>query len=80
MQYVYYYYNIAANEDYIPISTNLTFEPFQTVVSTSFTLINDQFPEGLEEFSIRIISYEEEISIHGDLLVKVTDARGKTST
>ena len=66
-----------AVEDYLPISANLTFEPFQVAKSLPITIVNDQTIEGLEQFTVRLISYEDEVRIHGDLLITITDGRGK---
>ena len=66
-----------AFDDYLPISTNLTFDPFQVFKSVPLNIINNEFAEGVEQFSIRLLSYEDEIRIHGDLFVTVTDNRGK---
>ena len=66
-----------ANEDFLPISTNITFEPLQTVVLLPLTIFNDGIEEGAEQFTIRLLSYEEEIRIRGDLLITINDGRGK---
>ena len=66
-----------AFDDYLPISTNLTFDPFQLFSSVSLNIINNEFTEGVEQFSIRLLSYEDEVRICDDLLITVTDNRGK---
>ncbi len=69
------FHNIAF-DDYLPISTNLTFQPFQTFISVSLSIINNEFAEAVEQFSITLVSYEEDIRIHDDLLITIVDNRG----
>ena len=69
-------HNILAFDDYLPISTNLTFQPFQTFSSVSLTIVNNEFVEGIEQFSITLVSYEEDVRIRSDLLITITDNRG----
>ena len=69
-----------AFDDYLPVSTNLTFQPFQTFSSVSLSIINNEFVEAVEQFSITLISYEEDIRIRGDLLITIIDNRGTYST
>jgi hypothetical protein len=66
-----------AFDDYLPISTNLTFQPFQTFSSISLSIINNEFAEAVEQFSITLVSYEEDIiRIRDDLLITIIDNRG----
>ena len=75
-----HHYLSIAPDDYLPISANITFEPFQVAISLPITIINDQITEGEEQFTITLISYEEEVSIRGDLVITITDGGGKKIT
>ena len=58
------------------MSTNLTFRPFQTFRSVSLSIINNEFVEAVEQFSITLVSYEEDVRTHGNLFITIIDNRG----
>ena len=44
--------------------------------SVSLNIINNEFAEGVEQFSITLLSYETGVHVHDNLLVTITDNRG----
>ena len=69
-----------APADFIAISEDLTFEPFQANQTVELTIVSDGFAELTEQFSVVLMSEEENVLIQSGrstLQIVITDQTGE---